>query len=143
MINTNGLSPRDVQELQKHSEMLRFKNAECDSSRPTTAGDCNKEWAPSGAASNSLSNQTTGMGAGVGQRLTEEVTLENLDEVMRYQPWMPEQVQAGDIVREALTAAVRAILRVVPRCPSRTKAVNHLIDARMDANAGISFRGRF
>lgn len=75
--------------------------------------------------------------------LSEEVTLENVDEVMRYQPWMPDQLAAGDVVRETLVAAVRAILRHVPRCPNRTKAINHLIDARMDANAAISFRGRF
>lgn len=79
----------------------------------------------------------------IGQSVTEEVTLENVDELMRYQPWMPDQLAAGDVVREALVAAVKAVLRVVPRCPNRTKAINHLVDARMDANAGISFRGRF
>lgn len=35
------------------------------------------------------------------------------------------------------------ILRNTPRSPRRTLALQHLINARMDANCAISFGGRF
>lgn len=81
---------------------------------------------------------------GIGwQRPTEEVTLDNIDDAMRYQGWDAEQTLVGDIVRESLTFAAKAILRHVPRSPRRTLALQHLITARMDANMAITFRGRF
>lgn len=67
-----------------------------------------------------------------------EITLDNFERVMTYQPWMPHQVDAGKIVHEALVAAGKAILRSVQRCPSRDVALQHLIDARMRANAAIT-----
>lgn len=73
----------------------------------------------------------------------EELSLDNIDAAMRYQPWDSQQIDAGDQVRDALTLAAKAILRSVPRSPRRTLALQHLISARMDANAAISFRGRF
>jgi hypothetical protein len=74
---------------------------------------------------------------------SERLTLQNIDDVMHYQPWSHDQQQAGEVVREALTAAAKAMLRSVPESPLRTRALNALIDARMLANAAISFRGRF
>ena len=70
------------------------------------------------------------------------VTLTTVEEVFGDQSWWPDQIEAGNQVREALVAAAKAILRVVPECPSRTRALNHLIDARMIANAAILQRGR-
>lgn len=67
-----------------------------------------------------------------------EITLDNFEHVMTYQPWMPHQREAGAVIHEALVAAGKAILRSVVRCPSRTLALQHLIDARMRANAAIS-----
>ena len=72
-----------------------------------------------------------------------EVTLETIDEVMRYQPWGRHQQDCGDQVREALTAAAKTILRVCPAGRFRSVAVRNILDARMNANAAISFRGRF
>lgn len=80
---------------------------------------------------------------GIAQHLSEELTLENIDDVMKYQPWQPDQLAAGDVVRDSLTAAAKAVLRHVPRCPSRTIALRNIIDARQKANEAISFRGRF
>lgn len=77
------------------------------------------------------------------QALAERFTLENIEDAMHYQPWMPDQQDAGTIVREALTAAAKAILRSVPDSPFRTVALRNIIDARMNSNAAISFRGRF
>lgn len=95
------------------------------------------------AQTNAVPNVNQEMAGSCAPARAERVTLENIDDVMRYQPWNYDQVQAGDIVREALTAAAKAILRNVPESPMRTKALGHIIDARMDANAAISFRGRF
>lgn len=73
----------------------------------------------------------------------EELTLENIEAAMNYQPWDASQIAAGAAVREALTIAAKAILQNVPRSPMRTRALNHLVDARMVANGAITFRGRF
>lgn len=76
--------------------------------------------------------------------ITEELSLDNIDAAMTYQPWDESwQSLAADLVKETLTIAARAILRYVPRSPRRTLALQHLINARMDANAAISFKGRF
>ena len=45
--------------------------------------------------------------------------------------------------RMAVTAAMKAIRRHVPGGRFREKALDLVVDARMQANAGISFRGRF
>lgn len=75
--------------------------------------------------------------------MSEQLTLENIEAAMQYQPWESDQILAGDAVREALTIAALAILAHVPPSPRRTLALQHIISARMDANAAISFRGRF
>jgi len=72
-----------------------------------------------------------------------QITLENVDEVFRFQKWDPGQIAAGDAVREALVMAAKAIIRNVPIGRARTAAINLLIDARMKANAAITWRGRF
>lgn len=68
--------------------------------------------------------------------------LDNVEEVFRYQPWNPDQVDAGNQVRDALVLAAKTILRTVPPSPSRTRALNAVMDARMLANQAISFFGR-
>lgn len=73
----------------------------------------------------------------------QEFTLDNIDEAMAYQPWMPDQQEAGTIIREALTTAAKAILRHAPVGRYRSVALRQVLDARMNANAAISFRGRF
>lgn len=97
-------------------------------------------------------SQQGGMGVAAGLRAEqdqcgssgpERLSLSNVVDAFTYQPWDPGQADAGDQVREVLTAAARVILRTVPESPMRTRALNDLIDARMKANAAISFRGRF
>jgi hypothetical protein len=73
----------------------------------------------------------------------QEIGLSNVDDLFRYQPWRPDQNIQGDAVRDALVFAAKVILRSAPRGPSRLRAIEHLIYARMDANAAISFGGRF
>ncbi len=76
-------------------------------------------------------------------RPSEPFTLDNIEAAMRYQPWNEVQMQAGQVVCEALTMAAKAILRHVPDSPFRSVALREIINARMNANAAISFRGRF
>lgn len=72
-----------------------------------------------------------------------ELSVDNVEEVFRYHPWDSVQVDRGAQVTDALIAAAKVILCVVPRCPARTRALNHLQDARMVANHAITHSGRF
>lgn len=85
--------------------------------------------------------EKTGRGLEFG--VAEPLTLDNVNAAFQYQPWNHHQQQQGDQVRELLTFAAKGILRNVPSGPLRTRALNHLIDARMIANAAITFGGRF
>lgn len=71
------------------------------------------------------------------------VTLENVERCFRYQPWGPDQVDAGDQVRESCVNLARVLLRVVPSGPDRSSALRKLRELRMDANSAITFRGEF
>ena len=84
-----------------------------------------------------------GSSAGSSDTRSEPFSLHNIDAAMQYQPWTLAQADAGEVVREALTAAAKAILRSVPDGPFRSVALRNIIEARMNANAAISFRGRF
>ena len=79
----------------------------------------------------------------MGEKMVERLTLDNVDEAFKYQPWDAEQQKAGEAVRGALVEAARTILASVPETPLRTRALNNLVDARMIANAAITFKGRF
>lgn len=58
-----------------------------------------------------------------------------------YHPWDEAQIKQGDNVRDALKEAYIAIVKSVPPCPTRTRALNLIVDARMLANAAITFCG--
>jgi hypothetical protein len=62
-------------------------------------------------------------------------------ELFTYHAWTPEMITSGEIIRATLMEAYRAILRNAPSCPTRTRALNMLVDARMLANAAITFKG--
>ena len=65
---------------------------------------------------------------------------EQIDDLFTYHPWTPAQVASGVIVRNALAAAYLAVLENAPPCSTRTRALNMIVDARMLANAAITFR---
>jgi hypothetical protein len=73
----------------------------------------------------------------------ERITEANVDETFQYQPWNEEQQKAGHEVRDALVTAAKAMLKNIPETPLRTRALNALVDARMLANAAITFNGKF
>jgi hypothetical protein len=71
------------------------------------------------------------------------LTLDNVDECFTFKPWTPAQIADGKQVVDALIAAAKVILRVVPAGPDRTVALRKLREARMDANSAITHDGRF
>ncbi len=75
-----------------------------------------------------------------------DVSDEQLDAAVKdlfsYHPWDEEQINRGAFVKEKLAEAYKALILHVPSCPSRTRALNALTDARMLANAAISFNGQ-
>lgn len=88
--------------------------------------------APSGEAVNNLP-----------RRASERLSLTNVREAFTYQPWDANQQARGKAVTEALINAAEAVLQAVPECPTRTRALNNLVDARMLANAAITHEGRY
>lgn len=77
---------------------------------------------------------------------TDEVTPEvraNIQSLFRFEPWQPSQIAKGERVRDALAKAYEVMLENVPPSPTRTRALNMLVDARMLANAAITFKGEF
>ena len=71
------------------------------------------------------------------------ITLDNIELAFTYKSWDQSQVARGSAVTRALIEAGKVILRNVPECPLRTRALNDLIDARMKANAASTHDGRF
>lgn len=65
------------------------------------------------------------------------------NELFTYMPWSPSQIEDGKEVTEALKTAFYTILMRVPPCPTRTRALNNLVDARMLANAAITHHGKW
>ena len=74
--------------------------------------------------------------------LTVDV-LQAVSDVFEYQAWDAGQIEAGSGVRNALASAYRQIIAAVPPCPTRTRALNMLVDARMLANSAITHKGRY
>jgi hypothetical protein len=76
---------------------------------------------------------------------TRAVTIsqEELDEVFTFHPWSGEQIAAGRVVRDQLAGAFAAIVNNAPPSPLRTRALNAVVDARMLANAAITFKGKY
>lgn len=66
-----------------------------------------------------------------------------VEDLFEYHPWDAEQQSRGSDVRHALANAVKALIANVPPCPTRTRAINHIVDARMLANAAITFKGKY
>ena len=74
--------------------------------------------------------------------LTPE-TAAAIRDLFEYHAWDELQRQAGQGVRSALITAYEVIVATVPPCPTRTRALNMLVDARMLCNSAITFKGRY
>ena len=66
-----------------------------------------------------------------------------IDDAFLYHPWTDEQMASGVEIREALAAAVKAIVKNAPPCPDRSAAIRKLREARMDANSAITHAGKY
>lgn len=64
-------------------------------------------------------------------------------DLFQYHEWTMGDIEKGANVRITLEAAYCAILHNVPPSPSRTRALNHIVDARMLANAAITHKGKY
>lgn len=80
---------------------------------------------------------------GAGSSGPRGLTLDNVEDAFRYHPWNGIQREAGDQVREALIAAAKVALRIVPDGPDRSAGLRKLREARMDFNSAITHAGRF
>ena len=80
-----------------------------------------------------------------GQTLSRATAIsdEEVDDIMAYHPWTPEQVASGKTVRDSLGAAMKAIVENVPPSADRSAALRKLREARMDANSAITHGGRY
>jgi hypothetical protein len=74
--------------------------------------------------------------------LTPEVELA-VDLLLAHHTWDEEQRMASAEVRCAIAEAVKVMISRVPPCPTRTVAIRKLVEATMDANRAITFRGGF
>jgi len=77
---------------------------------------------------------------------TTEVTPEVVDtvkDIFKYHPWDQKKIDCGEKVRAALQGTYLVILEAVPACSTRTRALNKLVEARMDANAAITHDGKY
>lgn len=71
------------------------------------------------------------------------ITDEEIKQVMDYHSWDEGKIQKGKVVKDALSAALKAIIENVPGCPDRSAAIRKLRDCRMDCNSAITHDGRF
>lgn len=60
-----------------------------------------------------------------------------------YKQWTAEQVEDGKEVTNAAIEFGVTIIAKVPPCPTRTRALNLIEEARMLANAAITHAGKF
>lgn len=74
--------------------------------------------------------------------LTPEVEAA-IDDAFEYHQWDDKQKAAGKEIREALATAAKAIVKGAPPSPHRSTALRKVFEARMDANAAITHKGRF
>jgi hypothetical protein len=68
---------------------------------------------------------------------------DEIRDLFEYHPWDKDQEIAGLSVRLALESAYQTIVERVPPGQTRTKALDKLVEVRMDCNAAITFKGRF
>lgn len=68
---------------------------------------------------------------------------EAIHDLFEYHAWDEKKIGNGKAVRNALASAYGAIINSVPPCPTRTRALNMLTDARMLANAAITHEGKY
>lgn len=64
-----------------------------------------------------------------------------VDELFTFKPWNQQQIEDGTEVRKILAKAYSTLLARVPSGPTRSRALNMLVDCRMLANAAITFKG--
>jgi hypothetical protein len=70
-------------------------------------------------------------------------TRAQIHDLFQYHAWDDGMINQGSIVLNALEEAYAAIIANVPPSPTRTRALNAIVDARMLANAAITHKGKY
>lgn len=140
-VDLDGLSPRDIDQLAQHAALLRDRNrgGSCETASPARVAAAILDRASDDFTKHAELTQSRMSMATPAMPLS----LDNVVDAFTYHPWERDQVDAGAQVVEALIAAAKVILRVVPAGADRTVALRKLREARMDANSAITHRGRF
>lgn len=73
----------------------------------------------------------------------DEAVRLKVHDLFQFHVWDDTMINSGSIVRSALEDAYNAVLHNVPPSPTRTRALNNIIDARMLANAAITHKGKY
>ena len=71
------------------------------------------------------------------------ISAEEIKQVMDYHPWDEEKVKKGQLVRDALSNALKVIIENVPPSADRSAAIRKIRDCRMDCNSAITHNGMF
>lgn len=66
-----------------------------------------------------------------------------IKERFTYKQWTPDQVAFGDAVTHGAIEWAKVIVKNVPPSPTRTRVINLIEEARMLANAAITYGGKF
>lgn len=67
---------------------------------------------------------------------------EDIKDIMTSHRWDEGMVAKGEKVRDAIGAALKVVIEVVPPSPDRDSAIRKLREARMDSNSAITFNGK-
>ncbi len=67
---------------------------------------------------------------------------DDIEKLFTYQPPTPEMQEHFEAVARACEVACRVLVEHVPTSADRTLAIQHLVDARMRANAAIALDGQ-
>jgi hypothetical protein len=74
--------------------------------------------------------------------VTQEVS-DEVDVMFAPQKWNADQKERSEWVREALSAAVKAVIGHCPPCADRSAAIRAVREARMWALSAISHGGKY
>lgn len=69
------------------------------------------------------------------------VSLENVDEVVRYHAPDQGQINAHEVLAQSAENFIRAILEMCPPCADQTAAIRKVREAKMTASASIALKG--
>jgi len=74
----------------------------------------------------------------LGRMTAENYDPELVEQLMKYQPWNEAKQERGAQVVEKLTDLIQFVVAEIPPSATRTSALRHITDLRMELNAAIT-----